>query len=363
MNVDAILLVSYGGPEGEHEVMPFLQRVVGDQDVSSLHLDHAARRYQALDGVSPINDENRSLIRALRAELSQRGREIPIHWGNLYSDPYLPDAIANLHRQGRRNVLAITTRAYSAYGNCRRYREALHDATITAGADEALHLTMLPPHGHLDAFARTFADGITKAVSSLVSDGVGIDRSRVLFTTRDLPAAQAATSGPQALQGPGMASVYVHQHVDVIRRVMENVADHLAKAPTWSLAFHPQRVAEQPEAGLAPSIADELGRARSDGMEAVVFAPIGFTSECMEITWDLDREAADRARALGMRPTRVATPGDSYAYVRALVDLIEDVIGDRGRDLPAPWGGLCGTGCCTRAGDDRPAVPAPARSR
>jgi ferrochelatase len=351
MTVDALLLASFGGPEGPDEVMPFLERVTAGRGVPRERLEVVAEHYLHLGGVSPINAQNRLLVAELRAELDRRGVELPVYWGNRNSDPYFADALREVHVDGHHRVLALATSAYSSYSGCRQYRENLADALDEAGLTGQLEVVKARPYAARVGFSSPFSAGIAAAVATALAAGATTDSIRILFTTHSIPTAMAETSGPDELRD-GLPGLYERQHLDVAQRAMVSVpTDPDGGTPAWQLVFQ-SRSGPPQVPWLEPDICDAIRSAATAGARTVIVVPIGFVSDHVEVVWDLDNEARAVAAELGLAFHRVATPGTDHAFVSALVDAVLEA----GADIDSA---LCSTTCCLNARGDRPVVPAP----
>ena len=359
MTFDAVLLASFGGPEGPDEVAPFLERVTAGRGVPRERLEEVSRHYLALGGVSPINAQNRELLEHLRAQMTGRGIDLPIYLGNRHSAPYFADALREIHAAGRSEVLAIATSAYSSYSGCRQYRENLAAALAETGLAGDLSISKVRPYFDRFGFVQPFAQGIADALTALADQGFNADATHILFTTHSIPESMSASSGPEISReadGPGL---YERQHVHAARRaIREAVSITGTSAPQWSLVFQ-SRSGPPTMAWLEPDIRDALKAAAADGTRAVIIVPVGFVSDHVEVVWDLDTEARAQADGLGLTLIRVATPGTSPAFVGALVDLIAEAA------MPGPstemvhdanWANLCSGTCCPNARADLPVV-------
>ncbi len=358
MRPDTVLLASFGGPEGPAEVMPFLERVTAGRNVPRERLEAVAEHYLAVGGVSPINDQNRALLDALRAELDRRGITAPLVWGNRNAGPTFADALMAAREDGGRAVLAIATSAYPSYSGCRQYREDLARGLTEAGlADKSLEVRKARPYSERDGFVESFVPGVADAITGTLADGVAASAIRILFTTHSIPEAMAHTAGPPAVRGqrPG---AYEAAHRVVAARVMEAVTASGVPEVAWRLVFQ-SRSGPPTMPWLEPDIGDALRAAADDGVAAVVVVPIGFVSDHMEVVWDLDHEARDLADSLGLAFRRTPTPGTAPAFVAMLVDLVEEaqLDADVSPFADADDGRLCSPGCCA-AREDRPAVRA-----
>jgi ferrochelatase len=353
--IDALLLVSFGGPEGPDDVMPFLENVTRGRGVPRERLEEVSHHYLALGGVSPINAQNRALLAALREELDRRGVDLPVEWGNRNWEPFLAPAIERLHAAGHRRILALTTSVYSSYSSCRQYREDLARALADAGLGDEVVVERVRQAFDHPGFIAPFAEGLTGALAMLRDEGVEAAETRLLFTTHSIPTAMAEASGPRGVFGGDGA--YVAQHEAAIAAVLAGV-DGRAALPAWSLAYQ-SRSGSPHVPWLEPDINDVIRSAAADGARAVVVVPIGFVSDHVEVVWDLDHEARATADELGLRFLRVATPGTHPAWVSGLVDLIEErtSAGPAAALSPlGPWPAVCAPACCANPRAPLPAV-------
>jgi protoporphyrin/coproporphyrin ferrochelatase len=345
---DAVLLTSFGGPEGPDEVMPFLERVTAGRGVPRERLEQVAEHYLALGGVSPINDQNRLLLERLRAAMDARGVDLPLYWGNRNSAPFLADVVLEIRDAGHRQVLAVATSAYSSYSGCRQYRENLASALVDADLVGQLEIRKARPYYDRPGFVAPFVDGTREAMQSLPSGA----RTRVLFTTHSIPLSMAQTSGPTSMR-EAERGLYERQHLEVARNVMSGVELSIGvPAPDWRLVFQ-SRSGPPAVPWLEPDVNDAIAEAHAEGVDAVVLVPIGFISDHVEVVWDLDHEARQTAEQVGVGFARVATPGVDPRFVESLVDVIADAQEDG-----EPASPLCSGECCPNARADRPVVPA-----
>lgn len=309
---DALLLVSFGGPEGPEEVMPFLRQVTGGRGIPEERLTEVAQHYLAFGGRSPINDQCRDLLTALRTELDERGLDLPLAWGNRNSEPWLTDTVAQLAADGHRRVLAITTSAYPSYSSCRQYRENLFDAhqALPAGTDLQID--------RLRAYAQHpgFVDANVAAVASAL-DQIDDDVPHLLFVTHSLPTSMAETAGPAPRSGNGS---YVDWHLAVARDIVWQLRARTGVQYRHDLVYC-SRSGPPSQPWLEPDVNDRLAELAAAGVRSVVVSPIGFVSDHMEVVFDLDTEAAETARSLGLHMVRAATVGTHPEFVSGLVDL------------------------------------------
>ena len=345
--IDAILLASFGGPEGQEDVIPFLENVTRGRGVPRERLESVAGHYRQLGGVSPINEQNRALISAIEEELANRGIDLPVYWGNRNWAPYFAQTVRQIHDDGHRRVLAVTTSAYSSYSGCRQYREDLGGALVDTELAGDLVIEKVRAYFDSPGFLEPFADGIVAALAEL-GDTAPVE---VLFTTHSIPTAMNDSSGPQG-------GAYVAQHEAAAEIVAQLVRDAGSGMPPWSVVFQ-SRSGPPQVPWLEPDINDAIREASERGVRAVVVVPLGFVSDHVEVIWDLDTEAAQTCAELSVEMRRVATPGTDPRFVSALVDLIAERLD--GTAAPAlsplgPWRTPCAAGCCPNLRAEKPAV-------
>ena len=345
---DAVLLVSFGGPEQPDDVVPFLENVTRGRGIPRERLVEVGQHYYLFGGRSPINDQCRELLAALRAELDRRGLDLPLHWGNRNWDPYLDAEVQALAAAGRRKVLAVLTSAYPSYSSCRQYRENLYDAVqgTDVEVDKIRHYSDHP------GFVAASVDATLAALDSLGAHG---DQARLVFVTHSIPTAMAQTSGPTPRSEKGG---YVDWHLAVAAAVTREVNVRRDREHAHDLAFC-SRSGPPSQPWTEPDVNDHLAALHAQGVPAVVVIPIGFISDHMEVIYDLDTEARDTARALGLPFARAATAGTHPAFVSGLVDLmLERAAAARGEqperpvveDAPVGWYD-CQPDCCANLRD------------
>ena len=347
---DALLLLGFGGPEGQDDVIPFLRNVTAGRGIPDERLEEVAHHYRHFGGVSPINQQNRDLVAALDAELRARGIDLPVYWGNRNWMPYVADAVQQLHADGHRRVLALATSAYSSYSSCRQYREDLADALEATGVGEQLQIDKVAQFFDHPGFVTPFVDGIRSGLEKLREHGIEKpDEIEVLFSTHSIPVADAERSGPRDRDfGPGGA--YAAQHTAVAEQIMRT----LGSESPWQLVYQ-SRSGPPSVPWLEPDVHDAIAALPAQGRRGVLIVPLGFVSDHMEVMWDLDTEAIETATELGLVAVRTATPGTSPTYVAGLVDLIEERLnGTPASQRPrvtslGPWFDVCRPGCCENA--------------
>ena len=359
MRYDAILLTTFGGPEGPDEVMPFLERVTAGRGIPRERLEEVSHHYLALGGVSPINAQNRALLAAMREEFSSRNIDLPIYWGNRNSDPYFADALREIEADGHHNVLAFVTSAYSSYSGCRQYRENLAKALIETDLVGKLRVDKVRHYFDHPGFIKPFAQGLGKAVDEAVASGLSAEDVKILFTTHSIPDSMADTSGPIGMRESHKGGMYVAQH----QATAELVAAHAKlftdnQVPQWELVYQ-SRSGAPTMPWLEPDIGDAIESAATSGIKGVIVVPIGFVSDHVEVVWDLDNEAMEVAQEHNVFFARVATPGTAPEFVTAIAELVEERINDGPKNALSdlgPWADFCAVGCCPNARADLPTI-------
>jgi ferrochelatase len=332
---DAVLLVSFGGPEGPDDVLPFLENVTRGRGVPPERLVEVAEHYHHFGGKSPINEQNRALIAALRRELGDAGIALPIYWGNRNWHPFLADTMAAMADAGVTRALAFVTAAYSSYSSCRQYQENIAAAREAVG-EGAPEVTKIRPFFNHPGFIDAQADLVSATLATLPEDQRG--GAELAFCAHSIPVSMAA------------ACDYEEQLAESARLVVERLAaDH-----AWQVVYQ-SRSGPPQVPWLGPDIADHLSDAAARGAAAVVMVPIGFVSDHMEVLFDLDTEAVEHAAALGLTVRRAPSVGTHPLFVSMIRELIDEhrqpgatrVSVGRFGPRPEP----CSPGCC----------PAPAR--
>jgi len=328
---DSVLVVSFGGPEGMDDVLPFLDRVLKGRPVPPERLAEIAAHYRRFGGVSPLNAHNRALVAALQSELDAHGHRLPVYWGNRNWHPLLAATVERMRADGRRRALAFVTSAYASYSGCRQYLEDLARARADVG-DGAPEIDKLRLFFNHPGFVQPNTDNLVAALEQLA----GRDPVQVTFTAHSLPEAQAATCE------------YRQQLAETAGLVMDGARRRGHEVP-WSLAYQ-SRSGPPSQPWLGPDIGDHLRALAAQGVAGVVVAPIGFTSDHMEVVYDLDVEAQRVAGECGLTMVRAATAGTDPRFVAMIRRLIEERL-DPGADrvalgrLPA-WPPCCPAGCC-----------------
>ncbi len=330
---DAILLVSFGGPEGPDDVMPFLENVTRGRGVPRERLLEVAHHYERFGGVSPINSQNRALIEALEPELRAAGVELPVYFGNRNWRPFLGDTMRQMRDDGVRRALAVFTSAFSSYSGCRQYREDLFVAQQAVGED-APEVPRVRMYFNHPGFVEANVDRVRDALAQLPEGDV-----HIAFTAHSIPLAMAKNCAYEA------------QLREASRLVAETVG-----VDDWSVVYQSRSGSPQVP-WLEPDVSDHLEDAAARGIRNVVISPIGFVSDHLEVLYDLDVEAREKAAELGLTMVRAGTAGTHPAFVAGLRALIVERM-TPGAERPAlgrlgPSHDACAPDCCL-AGNGRP---------
>lgn len=323
MKYDALLVVSFGGPEGMDDVMPFLENVTRGRNVPRERLIGVAHHYEMFGGVSPINEQNRNLIAALKEELRANGPELPIYWGNRNWHPLLPETLRAMAANGIRNALAFVTSAYSSYSSCRQYQQNIATAQAEVGGGAPVIEKLRAFYNH-PLFVEANVDRIRAAFA-------GRAPSHLAFTAHSIPESMAAHCE------------YAAQLEETGRLIAEALG-----VTNWKVVYQ-SRSGSPMQPWLGPDICEHLRELDRAGVNDVVVAPIGFVSDHMEVVYDLDVEAQQLANELGMKMVRAATAGTHPAFVK----MIRELILERVDNAPARFLGsrgvshsICPADCC-----------------
>jgi protoporphyrin/coproporphyrin ferrochelatase len=307
VDFDAVLLLSFGGPEGPEQVRPFLENVTRGRNVPPARLDHVAEHYLHFGGVSPINRINLALITQMTAELVDRGLDLPVYFGNRNWEPYVEDAVTTMRDNGIRRAAVFTTSAWSGYSSCTQYVEDIARARRAAGP-QAPELVKLRPYFDHPRFVEMFAGAVAAAADTLPAGLRG--EARLVFTAHSIPVAADQRCGPH---------LYSRQ-VGYATRLVAAAAGYTDFDLVWQSRSGPPQVP-----WLEPDVADHLTTLAAAGAKAVIVCPIGFVADHIEVVWDLDHELRAQAEAAGMAFARAATPNADRRFARLAADLIDEL--------------------------------------
>lgn len=376
---DLVILSSFGGPEGQDDVIPFLRNVTAGRGIPDERLEEVATHYRANGGVSPINEQNRALLVALREALETRGPNVPITWANRNWEPYVNDVVQKAYDDGARKILVLATSAYPGYSSCRQYREDYGMALEKLGLEGKLQIDKVRQFWDAPGFIKSFVDGLVagltevrSGIASAEKTAAGNGRVRIMFCTHSVPTSAANEAGPRGVDYEG-GSAYVEKHLQAARAVLagvEAVDPALLDNVDWELVYQ-SRSGPPSMPWLEPDVNDALEKLEGE-VDGIVLVPLGFVSDHMEVKWDLDTEALDTCKNLGFIATRTPTPGVHPEYIESLRQLIaervsstassqdpaeleqnrDSVCGSRG------WFDACNPDCCksARAKVDRPVI-------
>jgi len=326
---DALLVVSFGGPEGRDEVRPFLENVLRGRNVPAERLEAVAAHYDHFGGVSPLNAQCRALVAAVREDLDRHGHRLPVYWGNRHWHPMLAETLRRMADDGVRRALAFVTSAYGSSSGCRQYLDDIARARAEVG-ERAPEVDKLRRFYNHPGFVEPLVESLALALERVPEPRRAA--ARVVFTAHSIPRALAATSDYEV----------------ELRETASLVAFPLGRRD-WSLVYQ-SRSGPPSQPWLDPDIVDHLRALADGGVKDVVVAPIGFTSDHMEVLYDLDLEAKSRAMELGLNLVRAATVGTHPRFVRMVRELVEERLSDApvrlhlGTRGPAP--DVCPPGCC-----------------
>lgn len=337
---DALLVVSFGGPEGPEDVEPFLDNVLRGLPIKPESRRHIAQRYQSFNGISPINGQVREFIAALKTELDAHGPALPIYWGNRNWHPLLADTFKQMQADGVRSALAYVTSLFGSYSGCRKYREDLYAASQSVEQPPTIDKLR---HGfNHPRFVEAVAARVQECLDKI--DAKSQARTPILFTAHSLPQSMASNAP------------YERQ----LEEACKLVATALSH-PSWRLVYQSNNASYGREQWLGPDISEALATVHAEGAQDVIVAPIGFVCDHMEVVIDLDIEAAAVATKLGLNMLRAKTVGSHPAYVQMVRELIIERMTPGSEPLAlgtlGPSPNQCGATCCLSG---RPGAPKPA---
>jgi ferrochelatase len=326
---DSFLLVSFGGPEGPRDVIPFLENVLRGKNVPRERMLEVAQHYNQLGGVSPINQQNRDLLSAIRRELDRSKINLPVYWGNRNWNPLLPDTLRQMRDDGRKRALAFFTSMFSCYSGCRQYRENIEAAQKEIGQGAPIVEKLRMGFNH-PAFIDVMAQSLREAIASI---GPSPRNARVLFTAHSIPMSMADNCD------------YVKQLSESSRLVAESCG-----IENWRLVYQ-SRSGPPQQPWLEPDVCDAISEMDdAQKMSSLVIVPIGFVSDHMEVLFDLDEEAAAICKERGIKFARARTSGTDPKFIGMIGALVEERLG-RSNERAAvgqlgPWHDVCPQDCC-----------------
>jgi ferrochelatase len=333
---DAFLLVSFGGPEGPADVMPFLENVTRGRGVPPERLAEVAHHYDRFGGISPLNQQCRDLLAAIGKDFAANGLDLPVYWGNRNWHPYLAGTVVAMAADGVRHALALVTSGYGSYSSCRQYLDDLETARAQAGPgapriDKIRHFFNHP------GFIEPFTEATLAALGSLPP--AARPGAHLVFTAHSVPEVMAAASGPDG-------GLYPAQLAEAARLVAAAVAGAGGGDRPWQLVYQ-SRSGPPSVPWLGPDVCDHLAGLAAAGAPGAVLVPVGFVSDHLEVVYDLDVEAAAAAARLGLPVARAATPGTHPRFVSMITELVQERAGQPGTGQPGtgqPGTGQPGTG-------------------
>ncbi|APE18996.1 ferrochelatase [Mycobacterium sp. WY10] len=287
--------------------MPFLENVTRGRGIPPERLASVAEHYLHFGGVSPINGINRALIDEIRAELAERGEQLPVYFGNRNWHPMVEDTVAAMASEGVRRAAVFATSAWGGYSGCAQYQEdiARARASVGDGAPELVKLRQFFDHPLLVAM---FADAIAAAAATLLEPLRA--EARLVFTAHSIPLRAADRCAPD---------LYARQ-VRYTASLVAAAAGYADYDVVWQSRSGPPQVP-----WLEPDVGDHLSELAQAGTKAVVVCPVGFVSDHIEVVWDLDNELREQADSLGVALARASTPNAQRRFARLILDLVDEV--------------------------------------
>jgi ferrochelatase len=331
LKYDALLVVSFGGPDAKSDVIPFLENVLRGRSVPHERMLEVAEHYYHFDGRSPINDQNRQLVAAIERELARHGPHLPVYWGNRNWHPLLADTLRKMAADGIRRALAFVTSAFSSYSGCRQYREDIADAQNAVGAHTP-QVDKLRVFFNHPGFIGPMVERTRAALEQVPMDRRNL--TPLIFTAHSIPQTMADNCRYEA---------QLHESCRL-------VAEGVGRNP-WSLVYQ-SRSGPPQQPWLEPDIGDFLERRQVSGVRCqdVVVVPIGFTSDHMEVVYDLDTELRQRCERLGINMVRAGTVGTHPQFVRMIRELVVERMTDAPQRLAlgalGPSHDVCPQDCC-----------------
>ena len=326
---DALIVVSFGGPNGPDDVLPFLENVVRGKGVPKARLMEVVEHYQHFGGKSPINEQNLALIEALKTELAECGPQLPIYFGNRNWAPFLPDTLKQMKDDGIQKAIAFFTSGFSCYSGCRQYRENILEAQKEVG-EGAPKVDLLRKFYNHPGFIEAMADLASQKVQSLSESSQ--NHNKALFTAHSIPQVMAD-----------------HCHYEKqLTEACQLIAGQ-ANLKDWELVYQ-SRSGPPQVPWLEPDVCDRMEALSEEGYKACTIIPVGFISDHMEVLFDLDTEAVEKAEECGLDMVRVPTVGTHPKFVSMIGELIRERMGlqEERRALGSfgPSYDVCPANCC-----------------
>ena len=305
---DAVLIVSFGGPQGMDDIRPFLANVLRGRRVNPERVDEVAHHYELFGGVSPITELTQQQADGLRDRLAAAGQPLQVYVGMRNWHPYLADTLRQMHADGVRRAVGFITAAHHSYSSDQQYREnidaAREELRKATGGD--IEIAFVGRWFNHPKFVEANAAHVREAIDRLPADVR--DQARIVFTAHSIPMAMAE------------ASKYREELMESSRLVADHVASGFSrKDQDWALVYQ-SRSGRPGDPWLEPDVCDYLRQARADKLAAAVLCPIGFVCDHIEVLYDLDREAADVAREIGLPMTRAAAVNDDPLFLDMMAD-------------------------------------------
>ncbi len=347
-SVDALLLLSFGGPEKPEDVRPFLENVTKGRGIPAARLDEVAVHYHHFGGYSPLNDCNREIIANLQAEIAKRGLDLPVYFGNRNWSPFASDTAIEIAAAGHKKVAVFATSAWGGYSGCRQYGEDIQAmrARLADETQPTIDFYRLRQFFDHPEFIEANVHAITDAYHEFHRQGVKQDDIHLVFTAHSIPVIADDLSGTVE-----DGALYSRQVNEAARLVAEQLGI-AAFDVVWQSASGDGKIP-----WLEPDIVDHVQQLAATGIKNIVVSPIGFISDHMEVVWDLDHELQDEAKTLGVRVIRATTVGHTQEFAAMIIDLIDESLGlqppqhvgaiiSKGAVLN---GEPCARGCCQLA--------------
>ena len=337
---DALLVLSFGGPEGNEEVVPFLENVTRGRGIPRERLAVVGEHYFHFDGVSPLNGLNREIIGNLESEIADRGLDLPVYFGNRNWHPFANDTVEQMARDGVRNALVFATSAWGGYSACLQYNEDIRGmiAHLAEQGLPAIEFTKLRQFFDHPTFIHHMAEAVQEAVAAVPADRR--DTTRVLFTAHSVP-----LTADRAAGGPEDAHLYSRQVAEASRLIAQ-----AAGIDDFDLVWQ-SRSGNPATPWLEPDVVDHTRELADDGTRAVVVCPVGFISDHMEVIWDLDTELVAAAEEIDVHVERTRTAGQSPEFAGMVLDLVDELVTG---SAPVGLGDVTVQGCTVNGAPCRP---------